>query len=86
MNYQNKDNLVGALLIAGYDDERGGQVFGCPIGGTLVKEAWAIDGSGSTFIWGFCDAEYRWVVLVICGYAVQVYFLKVNEGACVHLN
>ncbi|MEW5300557.1 MAG: hypothetical protein WDW36_003482 [Sanguina aurantia] len=59
MNYQNKDNLVGALVIGGYDEERGGQVFGCPIGGTLVKEAWAIDGSGSTFIWGFCDAEYR---------------------------
>jgi 20S proteasome subunit beta 1 len=59
INYGNKDNLVGALVIAGYDSEKGGQVFGCPIGGTLSKEEWAIDGSGSTFIWGFCDAEYR---------------------------
>jgi hypothetical protein len=46
---------------AGYDSQGGGQVFGCPIGGTLSKESWAIDGSGSTFIWGFCDAHYRWV-------------------------
>lgn len=52
--------LEGALVIAGWDAECGGQVYGCPIGGTLSKEKWAIDGSGSTFIWGFCDASYRW--------------------------
>lgn len=59
MNYNNKDFLVGALIIAGYDDKEGGQVFGCPIGGTLSKEKWAIDGSGSTFIWGYADATFR---------------------------
>ena len=59
MNYQNKDHLVGALIIAGFDDNKGGQVFGCPIGGTLSSEKWAIDGSGSTFIWAYCDSEYR---------------------------
>ena len=26
MNYQNKDNLVGAMIVAGYDDLEGGQV------------------------------------------------------------
>lgn len=35
------------------------QVFACPIGGTLLPERWAIDGSGSTYIWGYCDSEYR---------------------------
>lgn len=35
------------------------QVFGCPIGGTLSNEKWTVDGSGSTFIWGYCDSEYR---------------------------
>lgn len=102
MNYGNKDNLVGALIIGGYDAQGGGQVrereneregehphplidkcrekawhtsvwlhhtllnieclnqvFGCPIGGTLAREKWAIDGSGSTYIWGYCDAEFR---------------------------
>lgn len=59
MNYQNKDNLVGALIIAGYDAVKGGLVFGCPIGGTLSSEEWAIDGSGSTFIWGYCDSAFR---------------------------
>lgn len=60
MNYNNKDNLIGALVVAGFDKVDGqGHVYGCPIGGTLSKEKWAIDGSGSTYIWGFCDAMYR---------------------------
>jgi 20S proteasome alpha/beta subunit len=35
------------------------QVWACPIGGTLVREQWTTDGSGSTYIWGFLDSEYR---------------------------
>ena len=66
MNYTNKDHLVGALIIAGWDAQGGGQVFGCPIGGTLAKEQWAIDGSGSTYIWGFCDCEFRCVSMQAC--------------------
>eukprot|EP00887_Chlorella_sp_A99_P005795 scaffold1.g5795.t1 len=58
MNYQNK-HLVGAMIVAGWDTEQGGQVWGCPIGGTLTREQWATDGSGSTFIWGFLDSEFK---------------------------
>ncbi len=29
MNYQNKDHLIGALIIAGFDDQKGGQVCIC---------------------------------------------------------
>lgn len=60
MNYQNK-HLVGAMIVAGYDAVGGAQVYGCPIGGTLSQEDWTIDGSGSTYIWGYLDAEYRCV-------------------------
>lgn len=41
------------------------QVYGCPIGGTIVREQWATDGSGSTFLWGFLDSEYKCVLLLI---------------------
>lgn len=58
MNYQNK-HLVGAMIVAGWDAQEQGQVYGCPIGGTIVREKWTIDGSGSTFIWGYLDAMYR---------------------------
>ena len=35
------------------------QVYSLPIGGTLAPVKWAVDGSGSSYIWGFCDAEFR---------------------------
>lgn len=64
MNYQNKgmnqgQGLSAAMICAGYDGARGGQVYSLPIGGTMVQVAWAVDGSGSSYIWGFCDAEYH---------------------------
>jgi 20S proteasome subunit beta 1 len=34
-------------------------VFSLPIGGTVVPVKWAVDGSGSTYIWGFLDSEFR---------------------------
>jgi hypothetical protein len=36
MNYQNKEMLMGAMIVAGYDEQRGGQV--CVWGGAW---AWA---------------------------------------------
>jgi 20S proteasome subunit beta 1 len=62
VNYNNKDNLVGAMIVAGWDPKHGGQVYGCPIGGTLAsgeEKGWAVDGSGSTYIWGYLDAQWR---------------------------
>ena len=58
INYNNKQ-LVGALIVAGWDKQKGGQVFCIPIGGTLVEERWAADGSGSIFLLGYLDATYR---------------------------
>jgi len=51
--------LSAAMICAGWDKHNGGQVFGLPIGGTLMECPWAIDGSGSTYIWGYMDAEYK---------------------------
>ena len=59
MNYQYKQ-LIGAMIVAGWDKEKGGQVYGCPIGGTLVQENWTTDGSGSTYIWGYLDSCFRY--------------------------
>ena len=35
------------------------QVYGVPISGTLVQQAWTTDGSGSTYLWGYLDSVYR---------------------------
>lgn len=58
MNFHNK-HLIGATIVAGWDKWQGGQVYGCPIGGTISKQPWTTDGSGSTYIWGYMDAAYR---------------------------
>jgi len=47
------------MIIAGYDHRHGGQVYSIPLGGSLHKQAYAIGGSGSTYIYGYCDANWK---------------------------
>ncbi|KAJ2704100.1 Proteasome subunit beta type-1, partial [Coemansia spiralis] len=37
----------------------GGSVFEVPLGGSLHKGQFAIGGSGSTYIYGYCDKAFR---------------------------
>merc|ERR1712187_920515 len=57
--YQNKDNLMAGIIVAGYDEKLGGQVYSIPLGGSKVRVPMAVDGSGSGYIAGFCDEFYR---------------------------
>merc|ERR1719161_2367723 len=57
--YNNKDNLMAGLLIAGYDEKRGGQIYSIPLGGTLHRVPFACDGSGSGYIGGLIDEMYK---------------------------
>jgi len=56
--YNNKQ-LSAALIVAGWDRLKGGQVYCLPMGGTLVQEKWAADGSGSLFLLGYMDSIFR---------------------------
>jgi 20S proteasome subunit beta 1 len=57
--YNNKNNLTAGIIVAGWDEVKGGQVYGIPVGGGLIQRPFAIGGSGSTYIYGLCDAYYR---------------------------
>ncbi|KAK3989760.1 nucleophile aminohydrolase [Cladorrhinum sp. PSN332] len=57
--YSNKDSLSAGLIIAGWDERHGGQVYSIPLGGSLHKQSYAIGGSGSTYIYGYCDANWK---------------------------
>ncbi|KAF1790830.1 Nucleophile aminohydrolase [Phytophthora cactorum] len=57
--YHNKDRLLAGIIVAGWDPVKGGQVFSIPIGGAMVEQDFAIGGSGSTYIYGLVDSEYR---------------------------
>lgn len=57
--YNNKDRLLAGIICAGYDGVEGGAVYNISIGGSCVKQDYAIGGSGSTYVYGYCDAHYR---------------------------
>ncbi|CAM9113368.1 unnamed protein product [Sphacelaria rigidula] len=57
--YRNKDQLMAGMIIAGWDPVEGGTVYEIPLGGTLMKQKFAIGGSGSTYIYGHVDAQFR---------------------------
>jgi len=57
--YSNKDQLSAGLIVAGYDELDGASVYHIPSGGSLHKQDFTIAGSGSTYIYGFCDANFK---------------------------
>lgn len=73
--YENKDQLSAGIIVAGWDKENGGSVYNIPLGGGMFQQPWAIggtcsyfcgkcfidriSGSGSTYVYGYCDATYQ---------------------------
>ncbi|CAO3646270.1 unnamed protein product [Cunninghamella blakesleeana] len=57
--YQNKDNLMAGIIVAGWDEKDGPSVYNVPLGGSLHKQPFAIGGSGSTYIYGYCDSVWK---------------------------
>jgi len=57
--YQNKDALSAGIIVAGWDKEDGPSVYNIPLGGGIFRQPWAIGGSGSTYVYGYCDATFQ---------------------------
>ncbi|KAI0650602.1 nucleophile aminohydrolase [Trametes meyenii] len=57
--YDNKDALSAGIIVAGWDKDVGPSVYNIPLGGGLFRQPWAIGGSGSTYVYGYCDATYK---------------------------
>ncbi|KAI0693567.1 nucleophile aminohydrolase [Cytidiella melzeri] len=57
--YENKDALSAGIIVAGWDKEVGPSVYNIPLGGGLFRQPWAIGGSGSTYVYGYCDATFQ---------------------------
>ncbi|KAF7689488.1 hypothetical protein HF521_012841 [Silurus meridionalis] len=58
ITYKYKEELSAHLIVAGWDRRSGGQVY-VTLDGLLSQQPFAIGGSGSSYIYGFVDAEYR---------------------------
>ena len=50
---------MAGLICGGWDPYEGGQVYEIPLGGTIMRQKFAIGGSGSTYIYGLVDATYK---------------------------
>jgi 20S proteasome subunit beta 1 len=59
ISYSNKDFLRAGIILAGWDEVSGPQVYEITLGGTLVQLPYAISGSGSGYIYGYCDSNWK---------------------------
>ncbi|KAL7574892.1 hypothetical protein ACA910_010723 [Epithemia clementina (nom. ined.)] len=57
--YDNKERLLAGVIVSGWDSVDGYSVYQIPIGATCLKVPFAISGSGSTYIWGLVDSQFR---------------------------
>eukprot|EP00002_Diphylleia_rotans_P016225 TRINITY_DN3156_c0_g1_i1.p1 TRINITY_DN3156_c0_g1~~TRINITY_DN3156_c0_g1_i1.p1 ORF type:complete len:236 (+),score=56.19 TRINITY_DN3156_c0_g1_i1:67-774(+) len=57
--YHNKNHLTAGLIVAGYDKRNGASIYNISLGGAVVEQPLAAGGSGSTYIFGFLDSNYR---------------------------
>jgi 20S proteasome subunit beta 1 len=57
--YNYRDQLTAGIIVAGWDKRYGGQVYSVPLGGMLVRQPLSIGGSGSSYVYGHVDANFR---------------------------
>jgi len=57
--YEYRDHFSAGILVAGWDEQEGGQVYSIPLGGMKIRQNVAIGGSGSTWIYGLVDNQYK---------------------------
>lgn len=59
MLYKYRDSMTASVIVAGYDDKLGGQIYALPLGGFVTRQHFTASGSGSGFVTGFLDNQWR---------------------------
>ncbi|GFT03920.1 proteasome subunit beta type-6 [Nephila pilipes] len=57
--YNYRESLSAGMIVAGWDRKHGGQVYCVPLGGMVSREKCCIGGSGSGYIYGFMDSNFK---------------------------
>lgn len=57
LNYEK--GLETGYIVVGWDPYEGGQIYSVNLGGACLKRDFTMGGSGSGFIYGYCDANYK---------------------------
>lgn len=58
ITYKYKEELLAHLIVAGWDPRLRGQVY-VTLGGMLVRQPFAVGGSGSVYIYGYVDSAFK---------------------------
>nr|WCZ58410.1 proteasome subunit beta type-6 [Paratrimastix eleionoma] len=58
LSYDHRDDLSTSFICAGVD-KTGPHIFSIPLGAPIVEQPFAIGGSGSTYIYGYCDRHFK---------------------------
>lgn len=56
--YINKDSICADIVVVGFDNIFGGQVYVISSGGMIKREPVAAQGSGSPYVYGYIDAHF----------------------------
>lgn len=59
MCYNYRDSITAGIICAGWDKREGGQVYSIPLGGMLVRQPCSIGGSGSSYVYGYVDSNFK---------------------------
>jgi 20S proteasome subunit beta 1 len=57
--YNNAGKLSASMICSGWDPYKGYQIYSVNQTGYFKEGDWAMSGSGSTFIWGYFDANFK---------------------------
>lgn len=57
--YNYEKGLETGYIVAGWDPYEGAQVYSVNLGGATLLRNYTMGGSGSGFIYGYCDANYK---------------------------
>mgnify|MGYP001583180341 CR=1 FL=1 len=57
--YNNKNNMQASIIIAGWDDKDGSQVYSISSSGAILKNKFHSSGSGSAYNAGYCLANFK---------------------------
>jgi 20S proteasome subunit beta 1 len=82
---RNKNQLSGAFVIGGWDLDGGYQLYHVSISGLLLKRKIILAGSGSGYIYSWCDANYRedFTLQEATDFAIRaVAHAMVRDGSC----
>ena len=56
--YSNQGRLSASMICSGWDPYKGYQIYSVNQTGYFNEGDWAMSGSGSTFVWGYFDANF----------------------------